>query len=226
MHYYKHNIADYRKDTRFLTPLQHWAYRELIDEYYLSEQPITKNLTDLFWRMGANTDELQEAIQTVLKGFFTETEDGFIHKRCEVEMEDYKEFLGSRSRGGKAAAAKAKLKKEQELNISAARVEHVSSKPQTKKQELEILSPKFDLFWEAWPSGDRKVNRAACLKVWIKNNLEEIGDKIVDHVSYLTTTRDWIEGFVPMPLTYLNQKRYEVTKAAARTTPIIDRRVI
>lgn len=103
MHFYPHNIADYRKDTRFLTKLQHWAYRELLDEYYLSEQPITNNEKDLFWRMGATTDEEQQAIKTVLNGFFEQTEDGFIHKRCDVEIQIYKGIAEKRSRAGKAS---------------------------------------------------------------------------------------------------------------------------
>ena len=103
MHYYPHNIADYRKDTRFLTKLQHWAYRELLDEYYLSEEPITKNEKDLFWRMGATTDEEQEAIRTVLTGFFEEAENGFIHKRCDVEIQIFKKIIEKKSRAGKAS---------------------------------------------------------------------------------------------------------------------------
>lgn len=103
MHYYPHNIADYRKDTRFLTKLQHWAYRELLDEYYLSEQPITNNEKDLFWRMGATTDEEQQAIKTVLNGFFEQTENGFIHKRCDVEIQIFKEIIEKKSRAGKAS---------------------------------------------------------------------------------------------------------------------------
>lgn len=103
MHYYPHNIADYRKDTRFLTKLQHWAYRELLDEYYLSEQPITNNEKDLFWRMGATTDEEQQAIKTVLHGFFEETENGFIHKRCDVEIQIFKDIIEKKSRAGKAS---------------------------------------------------------------------------------------------------------------------------
>ena len=40
MHYYKFNIADYRKDTGHLSTIEHGIYRQLIDWYYLDEQPI------------------------------------------------------------------------------------------------------------------------------------------------------------------------------------------
>ena len=38
MHYYKFNIADYRKDTGHLSTIEHGIYRQLIDWYYLDEQ--------------------------------------------------------------------------------------------------------------------------------------------------------------------------------------------
>ena len=132
MHYYPHNIADYRKDTRFLTKLQHWAYRELLDEYYLSEQPITNNEKDLFWRMGATTDEEQNAIKTVLHGFFEETENGFIHKRCDVEIQIFKEMLEKRSRAGKASGKS----RRSETNTCLTPIQHeVGDVEQTKNQE-------------------------------------------------------------------------------------------
>lgn len=131
MHYYPHNIADYRKDTRFLTKLQHWAYRELLDEYYLSERPITKNEKDLFWRMGATTDEEQNAVKTVLQGFFEETEDGFIHKRCDVEIQIFKEYVEKKSRAGKASGLS-----RSKTNTCSTPVQHeVGDVQQTNTQE-------------------------------------------------------------------------------------------
>jgi uncharacterized protein YdaU (DUF1376 family) len=132
MHYYPHNVADYRKDTRFLTKLQHWAYRELLDEYYLSEQPITNNEKDLFWRMGATTNEEQDAIKTVLLGFFEKTENGFIHKRCNVEIQIFKELVEKKSRAGKASGQS----RRGETNTCSTPVEHeVAPVEQTKNQD-------------------------------------------------------------------------------------------
>ena len=132
MHYYPHNIADYRKDTRFLTKLQHWAYRELLDEYYLSEEPITKNEKDLFWRMGATTDEEQEAIRTVLTGFFEEAENGFIHKRCNVEIQIFKKIIEKKSRAGKASG---KSRRAETNTCSTPVQQEVARDEQTKNQE-------------------------------------------------------------------------------------------
>ena len=45
MHYYQFNIADYRKDTGFLTYEEHGIYRQLIDQYHLDEKPFNAGFT-------------------------------------------------------------------------------------------------------------------------------------------------------------------------------------
>jgi len=89
MHYYQHNIADYRKDTSHLSLLEHGVYHQLINQYYLTEQPIPLEETKLYRLMGARSEDEKIAIQNVLEDFFVKTEIGFIHKRCDIEIEAY-----------------------------------------------------------------------------------------------------------------------------------------
>ncbi len=49
MNFYKHHIGDYRRDTAHLSLLEHGVYRQLMDTYYLSEEPIP-NETELVMR--------------------------------------------------------------------------------------------------------------------------------------------------------------------------------
>ena len=104
MHYYQFNIADYRKDTQHLNPLEHYIYRELMDWCYLDERPIPKETQ---WitrrlRLGSDSDTM---INDVLNEFFTETEKGWVHKRILKEIEKYKSFLDKQrvngSKGGR-----------------------------------------------------------------------------------------------------------------------------
>ena len=82
----------------------------------------------------------------------------------------------------------------------------------------------FDNFWAAWPKSTRKGAKAACLKVWTKNYCETCADQIVKHVTWMKTTDDWRKqggAFIPAPLVYLNQQRWdgaEVPEMAAKTT--------
>lgn len=89
MHYYKFNIGDYRRDTGHLTMLEHGAYRQLLDSYYLNEQPLPIDDAILMRTHSArNADEMQ-AIRNVLKDFFVRTDDGWVHNHCDRVIGDF-----------------------------------------------------------------------------------------------------------------------------------------
>lgn len=89
MHYYKHYIGDYRRDTSHLTLLEHGIYRQLIDSYCLDETPLTNDLAKLMRSHSVRTAEEQQALQNVLTDFFELTENGYVHKRCEKTVAEY-----------------------------------------------------------------------------------------------------------------------------------------
>ena len=84
----------------------------------------------------------------------------------------------------------------------------------------DIVLDKFNEFWEVWPKGNRKVNRVGCLKLWQSQKLEEIGDKIINHVKIMSDT-DWKKDngqWIPMPATYLRQERFNTELAPVRNS--------
>jgi uncharacterized protein YdaU (DUF1376 family) len=83
MHYYQHNIGDYRKDTAHLSILEHGIYRQLLDTYYLNELPLTIDLALLMRTHGIRTPEEIDSLKNVLNDFFDLAENGYFHKRCE-----------------------------------------------------------------------------------------------------------------------------------------------
>lgn len=99
MHYYKFNIADYRKDTTHLTPIEHYIYRSLIDWYYLDEQPIPKETQSVIRRLSLGSDSVNLVIN-VLSDFFELTDNGYIHKRIDIEIEEYHGMLKSNKANG------------------------------------------------------------------------------------------------------------------------------
>lgn len=75
----------------------------------------------------------------------------------------------------------------------------------------DALPSGFANFWEAWPDNDRKQARGQCLKAWKKASAERDAALILAHVSTLKNgawQRDSGQ-FVPAPLVYLNQRRWE-----------------
>lgn len=92
MHYYKFNIADYRKDTGHLSTLEHGIYRQLIDWYYLDEKPIPTETQVVARRLRLGSEVDMHSLQMVLSDFFELTKNGYVHKRIEVEIKDYHEL--------------------------------------------------------------------------------------------------------------------------------------
>jgi uncharacterized protein YdaU (DUF1376 family) len=100
MHYYKFNIADYRKDTGHLSTIEHGIYRQLIDWYYLDEQPIPEETQVVIRRLRLGSDEVK-FLQNVLSDFFVLGKTGYKHKRIEVEIKDYQEQAEKNKNNGK-----------------------------------------------------------------------------------------------------------------------------
>lgn len=89
MHYFEYNIKDYRADAFQLTLIQHGAYKQLIDQYYLNESPLTLILEDLFYDLLIRGDDEKKAIVFVLEKFFDKTEGGYVHKRCDAVIQKF-----------------------------------------------------------------------------------------------------------------------------------------
>jgi len=90
MNYYQHHIGDYRRDTAHLSLLEHGIYRQLLDTYYLTEEPIPEETQLVCRRLSAKTEEEQKAVETVLSEFFYR-DNGWRHKRCDMELAGYRE---------------------------------------------------------------------------------------------------------------------------------------
>ncbi|OOV81425.1 YdaU family protein [Acinetobacter sp. ANC 5600] len=89
MHYYKKNIGDYRSATAHLSLLEHGVYNWLLDTYYLNEKPLPLNERELFRMALARTEDEKNAVRDILIEFFVETENGWVHNRCESEVKAY-----------------------------------------------------------------------------------------------------------------------------------------
>jgi hypothetical protein len=87
-----------------------------------------------------------------------------------------------------------------------------------KKIREDIVLDKFNDFWKTYPASNRKVNKSGCMKLWQSQNLEPLGDKIINHVKMMSET-DWKKDngqWIPMPATYLRQERFNADVAPKR----------
>jgi len=72
--------------------------------------------------------------------------------------------------------------------------------------------PGFVSFWNAWPVTDRKQAKGKCLDAWKKASAERDAAVILSHVGRLMAGEEWRKDdgqFIPAPLVYLNQRRWE-----------------
>src|SRR5690606_19392516 len=87
MHYYKRNLGDYSKKAGRLSMLQHGAYTLLMDACYDREQfPTMEEAID--WTCASSKEEI-EAVEFVLKKFFSLEGGVYIQARIKQEIEEY-----------------------------------------------------------------------------------------------------------------------------------------
>ena len=106
MHYYQFNIGDYKSHTEHLSEMEDLTYRRLLDWYYLHETPIPLDEIEVARqiRMRSHTD----CIAVVLREYFEQTPDGWIHHRANKELSKAGEKSQKASESAKARWSKQK----------------------------------------------------------------------------------------------------------------------
>lgn len=142
MNYYPHHIGDFNSATRSLSWLEKYAYRELLEMYYDSEAPIPNDMARIYFLLGADSDEKQTAVNTVLKHFFTmENINGmtmYTNSRCDAEIQHYQKKQANQIKAGKASAAARRTKGQQTLNKrQPTKNQQPTTRNQFKKPSLE-----------------------------------------------------------------------------------------
>jgi len=151
-------------------------------------------------------EELKEA------GVYDLTSEGVIFSRRMIRDENLRQIRAS---GGKLGGNPA-LKDKSKVNLKVIQEDNQnptpsssSSSSSSKDKSIVSADADFERFWKVWPSTQRKVAKAKCLDIWKRRKLSELGEKIVAHVTVMKTTKQWLDGYEPAPLTYLNQSRWE-----------------
>lgn len=117
MNYYEHHLGDYLRDTAHLTMLEDGAYRRLLDAYYIRETPLPAAPREVYRLVRAASKQDREAVDTVLREFFTEGPDGWRHSRCDREIE---RFQGKQAKARASAEARwAGVRSQGESNANA-----------------------------------------------------------------------------------------------------------
>lgn len=231
MHYYSHNIADFNSATRHLTRVERSLYRDLIELYYDTEQPLDSVDTDrLARRVLAQSEEEKAALVYVLEEFFVDHLDVYRHIRCDEELDKYKANSSAKARAGKASAEARRYKLEAKVEHNSTPVEHplnecsTNHKPITNNQELitnkQITSitkntaiavsdqpNQFEEFWKAYPKKSDKAKSKLAYAKAIKKASHEL---IIQSLFNQKNGNQWGSvQYTPMATTWLNGERWE-----------------
>ena len=206
MHYYQHNISDYRADTGHLTLLEHGCYHQLLDQYYLNEEPLPLDIDKIFRLLTARTQDEKDAIKNVLKDFFVETEAGFIQRRCDNEIKFYHERIDSAAAAGRKSAEKRANSNGRSTGVQRMFNQLITNNQEPITNNHIDISSDFDIFWQEYP---KKVGKEAARKSWykIRPNLQDV----LKTLAWQKTSKQWFEKggqFIPNASTYLNQHRF------------------
>lgn len=221
MHHYQHNIGDYRRDTAHLSLLEHGIYRQLLDEYYLKENPIKTE--SVIRRLRITTDEEKKALNNVLNDFFTPSECGnFWRKnRCDEAIKAYK----ARAKTARENGAKGGRPKENK-DLQSTETENKPSglflgteekpngkltnnhKPITNNQiDKRNISILFDEFWSKYPKKRGKADAKKRFKTVCKDR--QTFKNIMSGLDmWLKVWKNTEPDYIPYGSTWLNKERW------------------
>ena len=137
MHYYTFNIGDYVNNTKHLDLMEDLAYRRLLDHYYDTEKPLNLNVKKLS-RLICMAKQ-QKIIENVLEEFFEETDQGYVQKRVQLEIDAYHSKAdvarANGKKGGRPKKTQAKPKKTQPVNLANPTLTQQEPNPNPEKSE-------------------------------------------------------------------------------------------
>lgn len=224
MHYYTHHIGDFLKDTGHLSNEQMGIYLRMLWRYYLDEKPLQDDCESIAFAMRSD----EKTVGLILRHFFVLEDGGWRQKRCDDEIKHYHNKKEKAVASANARWSNAKPMRTHSERTADAPVFDANQEPITKNQNKEtpkkiLAASRFEEFWKIWPASPRKVGKSTCEAKWRGQALDPLADQIIASVTLLKASEQWIKGFEPAPLTFINQKRWEDD---SQTDQAVGRRVI
>lgn len=216
MHYYKFHISDWSLATNHLSLEEEAVYFRLLNYYYDTECPIPLETQTVSRRLRLGNHS--ETLELILNEFFEETDDGWINKRCDVEIEEYQKKVEHNKKVGKLGGRPKKNNDLQDnpeitqgvstinpdvtltINHKPLTINHKQIKDMSESQEA------FERFYSAYP---KKIDRKGAEKSWKKIKPEMYEIIIADVINRSNNHEGWTEKkYINAPAVYLNNERW------------------
>lgn len=201
MHYFQFNIKDWALHTAHLTPEEEAIYLRLVNYYYDTEQSLAKADIDMILRKCRIINT--ELAKTILSEFFVDTEEYWVHTRCEREIAFYQGLVETASKAGKASAAKRASNKivtpvERPLNDCSLFVEQTNTHKPLPKNHKKTIDPPDGVSVSVWEDylKIRKSKKTPITETALKGLIREAtkAKKTLEEALIICCERSWI-GF-------------------------------
>jgi uncharacterized protein YdaU (DUF1376 family) len=196
MHYYQHHIGDFIKDTTHLDDHQLATYLRMLWSYYTSESPISGDFEDVAFAM--RTDE--KTVRLLMRHFFTETQDGWHHTRCDKEIAEYhskaeKARNSANARWKNADAMRTHSERNSNATVFDANQEPITNNHKPVKEKATVVATPHGVSDSVWQDfvKHRKAKKAQVTQTVI-DGIQREADKAgwpLDAALRECITRNW-----------------------------------
>lgn len=194
MHYYTHNIGEHLLETAHLSFLQDGVYRRLKDRYFATEKPLPADILEIFRLVRCATREEKKTVENILSEFFTLTELGWTHKKCDAEIASYQVKAEANQQNG-AKGGRPKKKTENKPSENPVGLVSVSK---NNPNETLFVNQEPLLKEPHTPQAGRTIKAATALKTYLdackaesKKPIPET-DTVFDYANEAGIDRDFL----------------------------------
>jgi uncharacterized protein YdaU (DUF1376 family) len=196
MHYYRHHIGDFLKDTGHLSNDQMGIYLRMLWKYYLDEKPLLDDCESIAFAMRSD----EKTVHLILRHFFVLQDGGWRHNRCDKEIADYHEKKGKATNSANARWSNANpMRTHTERNADAPVID-ANQEPRTNNQLNTYICP---------PTGEPESKIPNC-------EHQKVQDLYHQHLPTLRRVEVWNAARQG----YLRQRWREVATELAQTKAI------
>lgn len=141
MHYYKFNIATWALHTSHLSLEEEAVYFRLVNHYYDSEQPIPLETQSVIRRLRLASHS--DIVASILDEFFTKTDKGFLHNRCEELLKEYRKTVTKNRKNAAKGGRPRKNAASSETQSVSSGIPEVSQENPTGIPNQELLTNNY-----------------------------------------------------------------------------------
>lgn len=161
MNFFKLYIGDYQRDTAHLSIAEHGAYVLMLQHYYATEKPLPKGKA-LHRMLRAQDKRERDAIDTIAREFWTETEEGLVNERADEEITKANTQAETNARIAREREAKRKVARQgNEQSTKRATNDQPNQTPDTRHQrEAKASLGRASRLPEDWHPSDEEYRFA------------------------------------------------------------------